>query len=1593
MGLPSTTTTKKTNTASKKKEYTINGVPLALKAPYSNNVIPALGNQAYKRNASLVVTEDDIKNIPSSVIKQSRDRINANTEKYKKELAEQKEARKNAWKTAGLQIAQLGNPTVSFKTNDEKLNANNVRNSVSPVATGTIPFLQNAITDKVKEITTRKDRLAQIDVDIDKWIDTSYKMSDDEIRKAKEVVKDYYKNSYNRDNWTEEKQKEFEKIVALENKTSLGSTIMSGIADAMPFADTLGKNADKASGTTQYSDTMQNAQTQNPLAYGGGYLGGTMAEYALGSKLMTSLPVAGQALGKAGESLSKIPVLGKVGADHITNVLGDTTLDVALDTIPQLVSNVKDGKTVGQVASEAAKNVGTNLAYNVGGEALGAGFDYLKKSKQTKKMLEEIANEMPIINKNTNNAVMEEMAKLNPLQYGNVGNATSMIKSADDVTNIPLGRITADVTPNYASMEYSEIPYVKNQDAKNLLDSTVDRIKKDTDYALKTFKDGTDRTELVAQANKALDDFAMNPTDENYLNIIATRNKLNDSMQGTKYKSKRYKTVSVYDNDIARTFNAEADKLYKSATDAYGDIGSIPRLDRSMYQQQGTPFEYAQEIPVLKQTETVAKNQPLNTSTTQTVSKEIPYKKGADNLKNSKYSTTSVPTKTDLPDEVKEIFVTEPTTYRVLSNAETKAKADAVLQTHDDVYSAVSECRRMLDNRDASSIPLGYELSQKLIDSGDVDTAVDLIRDMSRQLTKSGQFTQAAAMTLLHENPQAALRYAVKELDSINTAGAKKFGAKWKDISLTDAEISAFSSINSGDTEAIKELYESIGNRISKEYPATKWEKFVELTKLSMLFNPRTHIRNVVSNAILMPMRSLTDRVSAVGMNVAHIINPDIKVTQSLTGSIGGKYKASATEVWEKVKDGITGNDNKWDDLSGSVFNKQVFKDSAVGTLAKKATVGATEALGKTKIVNHLAGDKLTNLAKQMDKSLTGSFTENLRNLDYYLLSTIEDDAFVKTNFVNRLASYMKAQGITDASQVPDEAISLATTEALKATFKDDNSFTKLLSGAKRNTGKFGEVILPFTKTPANLAMRGLDYSPVGVIPTLKNAKQNGASATFDALSKNLTGTAAIFAGYKLAESGMIQGALSTDKDEKAFQQQQGKQAFSINYNGTSYTFDWAQPASIPIIIGSVLYQSISEDDAENQSQLAKIGNYAMQGGIAAADAWLELSPLQSLADIFDTSYGNTPMQNLVNEVMETPLRLIPALGNAVANANDPNQRVTYSNEDVLGSLKNTAISKIPVLRESLPQSYDTWGNPRVSAKSTGEAFFNNFISPGKSSVNATTPIDSEIERLYNATGNSAVFPRKTDWTLADNKLDNVAYSEAQKNIGQLSYELAENFINSDAYKTMSDADRAETLGNIYSYAKSNYLNSEYSKDFSSTNAKYHEMYDFGGADAVSEYINYKSVMDSVGLSDDDKMRDIWNNDGADGIRFYSDLKEKCTKVSENGNKSIDKTLLYNNLASYDMMTDEEKGYYYYNLAKTDKLTQIVSDMGFEGVYRYAQYKLEADAPGKKTGAKDGSISYKEAINYLNQQDMTADEKRYWYSVMAPSNYQNKNPY
>lgn len=135
----------------------------------------------------------------------------------------------------------------------------------------------------------------------------------------------------------------------------------------------------------------------------------------------------------------------------------------------------------------------------------------------------------------------------------------------------------------------------------------------------------------------------------------------------------------------------------------------------------------------------------------------------------------------------------------------------------------LENCRRTLTARAVHifgalrPIHMGYELAKQYIADGDSDSAVELLRGMSKELTASGQFSQAAAISLMQNDPMTALRYAQRSIDDLNASGAKELGRQWKNFRLTDAEIKAFESIHAGDGEAISSAMESIGNRIAKE--------------------------------------------------------------------------------------------------------------------------------------------------------------------------------------------------------------------------------------------------------------------------------------------------------------------------------------------------------------------------------------------------------------------------------------------------------------------------------------------------------------------------------------------------------------------------------------------------------------------------------------------------------------------------------------------------------------------------------------------------------------------------------------------------------
>lgn len=782
--------------------------------------------------------------------------------------------------------------------------------------------------------------------------------------------------------------------------------------------------------------------------------------------------------------------------------------------------------------------------------------------------------------------------------------------------------------------------------------------------------------------------------------------------------------------------------------------------------------------------------------------------------------------KTDMPEVIKNEFISNPQMYEVLKNKTTQEQAEALIDTlsTDEAY---VQFNRLVDAKNPVSVPMGRLLAQRLNAEGRTDMAVEVLRTMSTKLTEAGQFTQAAAIALMDSDPVMALQYVTRDLDSLNRKGREKFGDKWTDFELTEAEKETFSKIEVGDTEAIKKAYEGIFNRIRKQYPSTMMEKLTEYRRVAMLLNARTNVRNIVSNAMLLPVRWTSDRISALGQNAIHLFKPEYQRTQALV--VGKESKKLAHDAWETVKEVMLGDEGKYEDSTQAVRDKQVFKGSKFASYIDNVTNGA-----------------ITRANNAMGKDIDPSMMETARNLTYFLLKK-GDDVFVQKNFEQRLASYIEAQGITSVEDIPADAITLAQQEALKATFKDDTALARTLTGIKKNTGIFGEALLPFTKTPANLAMRGYDYSIGGYIDmfkTLANKKRTQAdvSKMMDSLSKSVLGTAGIYAGYLLAKSGIITGALSDDDEEQAFQKKMGMLPYAIKVGDNYYTYDWAQPASIPIILGASIYQSMEESD--------DLLNTWSQAGMAAVDAWFNLSPVQNLQNIFG-GYG-TISENILGTLADMPASLIPAQLGALTRVGDTTQRQTYSNGDFWGSRIDSIKSKIPVLSETLPASYDTWGNEIKRSDTTAEAAFAQLISPGQLGNSNVTQIDDEIMRLYQSTGNNGVFPLKADWSYKINgvevPLDNVSYSLMQQSMGESAYELAETFINSSGYSDLGDETKAKVLSDLYSFARALAKSKQLGYDIANGSEKtLYQIYLQGGAQSVVNYKIYKLQADANG--------------------------------------------------------------------------------------------------------------------------------------------------
>ena len=157
------------------------------------------------------------------------------------------------------------------------------------------------------------------------------------------------------------------------------------------------------------------------------------------------------------------------------------------------------------------------------------------------------------------------------------------------------------------------------------------------------------------------------------------------------------------------------------------------------------------------------------------------------------------------------------------------------------------------------------------------------------------------------------------------------------------------------------------------------------------------------------------------------------------------------------------------------------------------------------------------------------------RKTNYNLLET-EDGWFMGIAYRSAFAQYMKAQGWNADTITPEQLAALrayAGKQALEATYRQESKLADTIARWSRSNIPaeiFWNGLVPFKKTPINLAKTGYFYSPFGAIhggiQWLIDVKRDGhiSAKAINQIASGLSGMAVMAIGIGLGALGLAVG-------------------------------------------------------------------------------------------------------------------------------------------------------------------------------------------------------------------------------------------------------------------------------------------------------------------------------------------------------------------------------------------------------------------------------------------------------------------------------------
>ena len=394
-----------------------------------------------------------------------------------------------------------------------------------------------------------------------------------------------------------------------------------------------------------------------------------------------------------------------------------------------------------------------------------------------------------------------------------------------------------------------------------------------------------------------------------------------------------------------------------------------------------------------------------------------------------------------------------------------------------------------------------------------------------------------------------------------------------------------------------------------------------------------------------------------------------------------------------------------------------------------------------------------------------------------------------------------------------DRARAYAFDEALEATYRDYSAFAAKLQQWS-NSSKVADFIisgvLPFKKTPINILKRGVEYSPAGLVDAvsrgtvqLKRGEITPAQY-INRISKGLTGTGLAALGIWLSSLGIITGGASGEDDDR-LNSVTGKQNYSINIGGRSYTLDWLAPDSIPFFVG-VEFQRLCQGQYEDMTTEDILDTFSTM-----LEPMLNLSMLSSLNDTLnEISYS----ENKISAILQTIaysylLQAFPTLGSSIGRTIDGTQRRTYidKNSGVPSAVQKFGqqiAGKIPGLTYTKQPYVNAWGQ-EIEERNIFTRIMQNFLSPGYLKTIDDSKVNQEVEAIYHETLDGDVIPKSPPKYFSVNgerkDLTGDEYTKFSKVTGQTAFNILNKMVDTEAYQGLDAAGKANAIVNAYDYA------------------------------------------------------------------------------------------------------------------------------------------------------------------------------------------------